>query len=161
MPNVTTTATLYRQFKASQAQTKSVHRRARAVPDDSDALNSAHELPTPPSHWRRSREPNWKTSPRRARDENQATAYDRGKRGAAPSKQMMAELEALRARNAILEEDLTLKKAVDESEGEFAGMSIDQLREFIKTNTGQGPVGQPARKTLVRMAMDCRPEKVA
>jgi hypothetical protein len=75
---------------------------------------------------------------------------------------MLAELEALKARNAILEEDFAAKKAdEDKSEGEFAGMDLAQLREFITTHTGQAPMGSMNRKTLVRMAMNCRPDKVA
>ena len=37
-------------------------------------------------------------------------------------------------------------------------MSSDTLMEYIKVNTGAAPVGQPSRRTLIRMAMDCRPE---
>ena len=37
-------------------------------------------------------------------------------------------------------------------------MSNDALKEYIKVNTGAAPVGQPSRRTLIRMAMDCRPE---
>ena len=37
-------------------------------------------------------------------------------------------------------------------------MSSDALKEYIKVNTGAAPVGQPSRSTLIRMAMDCRPE---
>ena len=92
---------------------------------------------------------------------NQAMEYIAESRSAAPSKQMMAELEALRARNIILEEDLGLKKQQDSEEGEFAGMSLDQLREFITVNTGQAPMGSCNRKTLIRMAQDARPNKVA
>jgi hypothetical protein len=94
---------------------------------------------------------------------NQAEAYIEESKSSAPNKQMVAELEALKARNAILEEDVHVLKAKKKSdEAEFENMSDEQLREFIKTNTGSGPVGQPARKTLVRMAMECRvDEKVA
>ena len=76
---------------------------------------------------------------------NQATAFIEESRSAAPNKQMMAELEALKARNAILEEDLSFKKSQESNEeGEFAGMSIEQIREFITTNTGAGS-GRPAQ----------------
>jgi hypothetical protein len=40
-------------------------------------------------------------------------------------------------------------------------MNLDQLREFITANTGHAPIGTANRKTLVRMAMEARPEKVA
>ena len=92
---------------------------------------------------------------------NQAIEYIAESRSAAPNKQMMAELEALRARNTILEEDLGLKKQQDSEEGEFAGMSLEQLREFITVHTGQAPMGSCNRKTLIRMAQDARPNKVA
>jgi len=96
---------------------------------------------------------------------NAAVEYIETGKSAAPSMKMMAELEALRARNAVLEEDLQAKKNRPSSvEEEFEAMSLDQLREFITTNTGQTPMGNIAnmnKKTLVRMAMDCRPEKVA
>ena len=46
-------------------------------------------------------------------------------------------------------------------DSEFDDMSDKQLRDFITTNTGQAPLGNVARKTLVRMAMDARPKEVA
>jgi len=73
-------------------------------------------------------------------------------------------IEALRAMvrvdkdNEILEEDLKSLKERETSEGKFAGMPDDQIREYIKTNTGRGVVGQPNRKTLVRMAQDSEPK---
>jgi hypothetical protein len=91
---------------------------------------------------------------------NQATAYIAESKLAAPTKQMLAELEALRARNAVLEEDVQVKKEYT-VENEFNDMSDKQLRDFITTNTGQAPQGNLARKTLVRMAMDARPKEVA
>lgn len=83
---------------------------------------------------------------------------------AAPNLKMQAELEALRARNTILEEDAKLLKQVADSrkgDDEFDAMSLEQLREFITTNTGKAPMGSSNRKTLVRMAMECRPDKAA
>jgi hypothetical protein len=93
---------------------------------------------------------------------NQAIEYlEESKRGA-PNLQMAAELEALRARNAILEEDLAAKKAHEAKiAGEFDAMTDAEIREYIRTNTGSAPQGQPARKTLIRMAMECRPDKAA
>jgi hypothetical protein len=72
---------------------------------------------------------------------------------------MQAELEALRAKNAVLQEDLESAKA--SGEGEFRDMNLEQLREFITAHTGHAPIGTANRKTLVRMAMEARPEKVA
>jgi len=91
---------------------------------------------------------------------NKAVEYIAESKTGAPNVQMVAELEALRARNALLEEDLASKKTADD-EGEFAGMTRSQLREYVATHTGQEPIGQPDRRTLVRLAKDARPERVA
>ena len=98
---------------------------------------------------------------------NQALEYIEESKSSAPSKQMMAELEALRARNAILEEDQKVFEqrkpllADSQDDGEFADMTDVQLREYIKANNGHSPVGQPSRKNLIRMAMDCKPTEKA
>ena len=77
----------------------------------------------------------------------------------APNKALSIELEKLKARNQVLEEDNELLKTrLTSGEGEFEDMSNDALREYIRVNTGAGPVGQPSRRTLIRMAMDARPE---
>ena len=95
---------------------------------------------------------------------NQAMEYiAEASRGAADSK-MAAELEAIKARNALLEEDVKLLKSrgkVDANEDMFEGMTIDQLRDYITANTGRGPVGQPSKSTLVRMAREAMPDRVA
>jgi hypothetical protein len=77
-----------------------------------------------------------------------------------PNLVLQAELEALRAKNVILQEDLEAAKsnAVDP---EFQGMTLEALRDYITANTGHPPVGTTNRKTLLRMAMDARPEQVA
>jgi hypothetical protein len=72
---------------------------------------------------------------------------------------MQAELEALRAKNAVLEEDLEAVR--NKPDGEFEAMTLEQLRDFITANTGHAPAGTLNRKTLTRMAMDTRPEKAA
>jgi hypothetical protein len=91
---------------------------------------------------------------------NQAMEFIAESKVGAPNVQMAAEMEALKARNAILEEDLAAKKNGDE--GEFADMTRSQLRDYIATNTGQEPIGgQLDRKTLIRLAKDARPERVA
>ena len=94
---------------------------------------------------------------------NQAMAYIAESKLTVPTKQMLAELETLRIRNAILEEDAQMAQVKKEYtvENEFNDMSDKQLRDFITTNTGQAPQGNLARKTLVRMAMDARPKEVA
>ena len=91
---------------------------------------------------------------------NHALEYINESKLAAPTKQMLAELEALRARNAVLEEDVQVKREYT-VDNEFNDMSDKQLRDFITTNTGQAAQGNLARKTLVRMAMDARPKEVA
>lgn len=92
---------------------------------------------------------------------NRAEAYIAEARENAPNLQMANELEQMKARNAVLEEDMKalkaaqLKKAEDgDSDPEFDEMSLDQLRDLIKANTGHAPHGSLNRKTLVRMARD-------
>ncbi len=93
---------------------------------------------------------------------NSAIAYlEESKRGA-PNLQLQAELEALRAKNAILEEDLARKKATEATApSEFKDMTLEQIREYITVNSGQAPLGSMNRVTLIRMAEACRPDKVA
>jgi len=89
---------------------------------------------------------------------NKAIEYLEEAKTGAPNTQMMAELEALRARNALLEEDIRRVAPADEftsTHGDrFDGMNIEQLREFVTTNTGQAPLGSMNRKTLLRLARD-------
>ena len=90
---------------------------------------------------------------------NQAIAYIEQCEQTAPTKALAIELEKLKARNEVLEEDNALMQSkLGEGEGEFATMSNDALKEYIRVNAGAGPVGQPNRRTLVRMAFDCRPD---
>ena len=81
----------------------------------------------------------------------------------APNTQLQAELEALRAINQTLVDDNEALKqhslAASSGESQFDDMTTDQVREYIKTHTGHTPQGNINRKTLVRMAMDARPEK--
>jgi len=75
----------------------------------------------------------------------------------APNTAMAADLEALKARNSILEEDMLKLKANAEKEAtQFDGMSLEELREFITTNTGHAPHGSLNRKTLERMANEAQ-----
>jgi hypothetical protein len=90
---------------------------------------------------------------------NAAMEYIEEAKKTAPNLHMLAEIEALRAKNAVLQEDLEAARL--RPEGEFEGMDLDQLRAFITANTGHAPVGTLNRKALVRMAMDTRPEKAA
>jgi hypothetical protein len=95
---------------------------------------------------------------------NKADDYIKESMATAPNMQLLAQLEQLRARNVILEEDAAHKKSVEQATGsEFDNMDLTQLREYIATHSGQKPIGAENmnRKTLVRMAESVRPEKVA
>jgi hypothetical protein len=95
---------------------------------------------------------------------NAAMEYIEISRQGSTNMKMAAELEALRARNAILEEDVERAKQkalADKSDSEFDAMSLEQLREYITAQTGQPPLGNLNRKNLVRMAEQCRPDKAA
>jgi hypothetical protein len=83
----------------------------------------------------------------------------------APTAEVLAELEALRARNQILEDDAKALADMSDKDGERTGgpfdhMTPEMLRDFIKTNTGHAPHGSLNRKTLVRMANEAQ-QKVA
>jgi len=90
---------------------------------------------------------------------NKAQEYLAETKTGAPASELMAELEALRAKNQTLEEDnKKLADAVgdEKTDTQFDNMSPDQLRDFIKTNTGHAPHGSLNRKTLVRMASEAQ-----
>jgi hypothetical protein len=91
---------------------------------------------------------------------NQAVEFIEKSLASAPNLVLQAELEALRAKNAILQEDLEAAKN-NRVDAEFEGMSLEALRDYITANTGHPPVGTANRKTLLRMAMDARPEVAA
>jgi hypothetical protein len=85
---------------------------------------------------------------------NRAQEYITESKSSAPNKRLEAELEALRSRNALLEEDMAaLRLRHEQAEGEFDAMTSEQLRDYITANTGQPPQGNISRKTLARMAM--------
>ena len=154
----------YRQFKASNAQTKTGTPLDHApfLSDGRRAELRAQNVYTVEQLAAIDGSELKNLGPGGREMKNKAMEYIEESRNAAPNKQMLAELEALKARNAILEEDATaFKNAKASDEGEFEPMTLDELKAFITSNTGRAPVGQPSRKTLVRMAMDCRPEKVA
>lgn len=89
---------------------------------------------------------------------NAAMEYIEAAKNNVPSLQMQAEIEALRAKNMALEQDIEGMRRV---EREFEGMSDKELRDYITSNTGHAPAGSLARKTLVRMALDAKTEKAA
>jgi hypothetical protein len=95
---------------------------------------------------------------------NNAVEYLAETQKGAVNTQMAAELEALRAKNAVMEEDLAALKAKPvsfEPADEFDGMDLAQLRQYITTHTGQAPIGAINAKTLRRMARDLKVERAA
>lgn len=82
---------------------------------------------------------------------------------------LQADLEALMAKNAVLEQDIiTLRDGAqtppppppepEPTNGDpYAGMSDDQLREHVSTLTGAAVRGNLPRRTLMRMADNYRP----
>ena len=98
---------------------------------------------------------------------NQAVAFIDASKSTAPTLQLQAELEALKARNVILEEDaarmkeIAKAKAPPRAESAFEEMSPEQLREYITAQTGQAPQGNNSHKTLVRLALEAKTIKAA
>ena len=94
---------------------------------------------------------------------NRAMEWIAESKAAAPgTTQLVAQLEAERARNQTLQDDNeALKSRVSTAELEFDGMTDEALRKLIQTNTGHAPQGLLPRKMLIRMAMEARPNKVA
>jgi hypothetical protein len=95
---------------------------------------------------------------------NMAEAFISESRANVPTLQLQAELEALRARSAILEEDnelLKRKVIATPGEAQFDEMSDIQVRDYIKAHTGHEPRGDLPRKTLIRMAAEMKPGKAA
>ena len=97
---------------------------------------------------------------------NQAVAFIDASKSTAPVLQLQAELEAIKARNAILEEDAARLKEIAKAkaprpENAFEEMSPEQLREYITAQTGQAPQGNNSHKTLVRLALEAKTIKAA
>lgn len=98
---------------------------------------------------------------------NAAMEYLEASQRGAVSTQAQAEIEMLRAQNMTLQQDVEALKAQSSKQitfdpaDEFDGMSLEQLREYINSNTGHAPVGTPNRKTLLRMAREAAPEKAS
>lgn len=93
---------------------------------------------------------------------NRAAEYIEQSKSNAPNLQLQAELEALRARNAVLEEDIIIIKSNRaKAEAEFEGMTTEAIREYIASRTGHAPQGSMTRKSLIRLAMEIEPEKAA
>lgn len=97
---------------------------------------------------------------------NRAIEYIEESKTKAPTTQMVAELEALRARNTLLEEDNSRLKEYlppdpHSPDADFEGMSLQQLRDYIATNSGHPPEGAINRRTLIRMARDLKASETA
>jgi hypothetical protein len=85
---------------------------------------------------------------------NQAVAFLESSSDMAKVTKLEAELEAVRARNQVLEDDLKSQPAYKEPPSEFDGMTDEQIKEHIKALTGTTPRGNPSRRTLIRMAQE-------
>lgn len=86
---------------------------------------------------------------------NKAGEYIAQGKARVPDLQLQNELEALRAKVQIMEEDNAILKYKSQSgETKFEEMSPEQLREYITVNTGHAPIGSLNKKALVRLAME-------
>jgi len=97
---------------------------------------------------------------------NNAEEYLAESKASVPAKRMAAELEALRARNAVLEGDAQLRAErataqPQEAPTDFDDMTAEQLRDYVTTHTGHAPVGNLKHKDLKRMAVEAKPSKAA
>lgn len=91
---------------------------------------------------------------------NKAIEYLEEANKGADARKLEAELLLVRERNAILEEDMRILKergGDNQEPGMFDDMTLEQLKNYIATNSGQRPLGNPSRKTLLRMAEACTP----
>jgi len=93
---------------------------------------------------------------------NRAEAYIAESKALAPDIAKDTELEALRARLAVVEQDNELlKQRHTLLANEFENMTSDEICAYIKTHTGVAPVGQVPHKNLIRMAIEATPHKAA
>lgn len=92
---------------------------------------------------------------------NRAIEYIAEAKTHAPSAQLVVELDTLRAKLAVLEEDnAALKQRAVTTEGEFSNMNDEQLAGYITSKTGGKPIGNLSRRTLVKLAQDATPKQV-
>jgi hypothetical protein len=91
---------------------------------------------------------------------NQATAYLEGNSEQARLMRLEAEVETLKARNQVLEDDIEAR-IKDPRIGEYEAMSDAQLRDHVKALTGVDPKGNIPRKTLIRMAEEHKAKAAA
>jgi hypothetical protein len=98
---------------------------------------------------------------------NDAEEFLATSKATAPNLQMAAELEALRARNAVLEGDAKLKAERAAAEGkppaeaDYDDMTAEQLREYITAHTGIPPTGSLSHKSLKHLAQGIVKTKAA
>jgi len=93
---------------------------------------------------------------------NNAQEYLSTTKAGAPSLQMAAELEALRARNAVLEEDHKIKaERAAAAPTDYDDMTAEQLREYITAHTGIPPTGSLSHKSLKHLAQGIVKPKAA
>jgi hypothetical protein len=86
---------------------------------------------------------------------NKAEEYIINSKNNAPNLEAQAKLEALEARAQLLEEDnAMLKYKINSGEARFEAMSIEQLRDYITSNTGHSPIGALNKKALIRHALE-------
>jgi hypothetical protein len=86
---------------------------------------------------------------------NQAVDFIAKGRANVPNIEMQAELDAMRARLAVFEEDKAASKNIKQArEAKFDAMSLDQLREFIEANSGHKPTGLLNKQRLIALAME-------
>jgi len=93
---------------------------------------------------------------------NAAQQYIEEAKANVPAIQMAAALEAKDAKLMAVESELEILKtrlstAKDEPDSQFGEMSNDQIKDYIAAQGGQRPLGNPNRKTLIRMAIDANP----
>jgi len=98
---------------------------------------------------------------------NNAEEFLAASKASAPNLQMAAELEALRARNAVLEGDAKIRgERVAEQgkpppESDYDDMTAEQLREYITAHTGIPPTGTLSHKSLKHLAQGIAKPKAA
>lgn len=90
---------------------------------------------------------------------NRAVEYIEVSKQQAPTAAAMIELEAEKAKNRVLAEDLERARKMIEVDSNFDEMNDEQLTALIVANTGRPPIGTLSHKTLVRIAMDTRPAR--
>ena len=89
---------------------------------------------------------------------NTAMDYMETSREKGQNSVMQFELDQLKARNQVLEEDLKAARSAQPVDLQFDDMNDEQLREYIGARVGASPKGDVPRKTLLRMAREATPK---